>query len=112
MRSETGQWMRRSRSPVRNGRISASSVPPPTRALRCWPTSPTGWGSAALEVNTPGVGTVATVSTSCSGQVHAKAAKSPKPPTWAGPSRRTPQRSIRACTAIGTVAAPVAAAAT
>ena len=63
-------------------------------------------------VPTPGVGTVATDSTSCSGEVHTKAAKSPKPPTWAGPSRRTPQRSMRARTAIGTVAALVAAAAT
>ena len=40
VRSDTGQWMRRSRSPVRKARISASSVPPPTRAPRCWPDEP------------------------------------------------------------------------
>ena len=37
------------------------------------------------------------------GQVHAKEAKSPNAPTWAGPSRRTPQRSRRATTATGTL---------
>ena len=112
VRSETGQWMRRSRSPVRNGRISASSVPPPIRVLRCWPTRPTGWGRAALDVNDPGVGTVATVSTRCSGQVQVKAAKSPKPPTWAGPRRRTPQRARCPRTARVAVGARVTAAAT
>ena len=44
VRSETGQWMRRSRSPVRNGRISASSVPPPTRALAVLPDEADGVG--------------------------------------------------------------------
>ena len=80
MRRETGQWMRRSRSPVRKGRMSASSVPPPGRAPRCWPTRPTGCGSPAREVKVPGVGTVATVSVSWTGQVQANEAKSPNPP--------------------------------
>ena len=56
MRSETGQWMRRSRSPGRKARMSASSVPPPGRVDRCWPTRPDGVRQAGPrgEVTGPG----------------------------------------------------------
>ena len=106
MRSETGQWMRRSRSPGRKARMSASSVPPPGRVDRCWPTSPTGWGRAAREEKCPGRGTDVTTSRRWSGSTHTKPPRSPNAATWAGPSRRTPHRRDSTPTASGTRGRP------
>ncbi len=58
VRSDTGQWIRRSRSPTWNGRSRSNSLPLPGRAERYAPMSPSGWGIAAVGVNTAGNGSV------------------------------------------------------
>ena len=58
VRDETRQLMRRRRSPVRNGRTSAGSLPPPWRLARCRPTSPAGRGTASPASNSALSGSV------------------------------------------------------
>ena len=61
VRSDTGQWMRLSRSPTWNGRMVANSLPSPRRADRLSPTRPTGCGVGAARSKTAGSGRVALV---------------------------------------------------
>ena len=49
VRNDTGQLIRRNRSPGAKGRIPANSVPLPTRLDRWAPTSPSGCGASAVE---------------------------------------------------------------
>ena len=51
LRAETRQLIFLSRSPARNGRMSANSMPEPSRGDRFTPTSPTGRGVSARESN-------------------------------------------------------------
>ena len=58
VRSDTGQWIRRSRSPTWNGRSRSNSLPLPGRCERYAPTSPSGCGIGAVGVKTAGNGNV------------------------------------------------------
>ena len=60
VRDDTFQLIRRSRSPVRNGRTSAGSEPPPCWLARCSPTWPAGRGTASAASNSAVSGSVET----------------------------------------------------
>ena len=56
VRSDAGQWMRRSRSPGWNGRIDANSAPLPTWGERLTPISPGACTAGAVASNRAGSG--------------------------------------------------------
>ena len=62
VRADTDQLIRRNRSPVRNGRTPASSVPSPGRRDRCSPTSPAGRGTESIASKPSRNGNVVTAS--------------------------------------------------
>ncbi len=95
VRSETGQWIRRRRSPIWKGRIPANSVPSPRRADWWSPTRPLGWGSGARASNVEGSGTVARRRGSIGVGPLRKAPHALVAATRPGPTSRCPQRVDR-----------------